>query len=212
MFSNWTAIPILNNPSTAEIRLEKTMKRSLMILFSCVLLAIAVTLFAAQTTVVKLGFPKPHYHAEKGDPTWLVEATQFHGHLGPAIVFGCRAGMVALDTVGAQGYFDVEVTVKGPFDKPPQSCVLDGLQLSTGATMGKHNLNVVVADEYVITVKNKRTSAAVEIRPTPETLKLLPSERLASGDAHEDMHRAEAIARQIVNMPQDKMMTVKKKP
>ena len=164
------------------------MKRSLIFLFLCVLSAIAV----AQTAGVKLGLPRAHYHPEKDDPPWLAAVTQFHGHLGPAIIFGCRAGMVALDAVGAQGYFDVEVTAQGPFAKPPQSCVLDGLQLSTGATLGKRNLNIVESEDYVIIVKNKRTGAAVEIRPTAELMKLLPNERLDSGDAHADMHRAEA--------------------
>jgi len=147
-------------------------------------------------------------------------ATQFHGHLGPAIIFGCRVGMTALDAVDAKGYFDVEVTAQGPFAGPPKSCVLDGLQLSTGATLGKRNLNVVISEEYVITVKNKRTDVSVEIRPTPELIKLMWS-RLEpdhdddddhNDDANAEMRRVEAVARQIANMPQDKIMTIKKKP
>jgi formylmethanofuran dehydrogenase subunit E len=192
------------------------MARSLLFLFVCVAAAIAV----AQTATVKLGLPKAPYRAEKGDPAWLATAIQLHGHLGPALVFGCRVGMAALDTIGAQGYFDVEVTAQGPFAKPPQSCILDGLQVSTGATLGKRNLHVVEAEEYIFTVKNKRTNAAVEIRPTPELLKLMWL-RLESdnhdnddhkNDANAEMRRVEALARQILAMEQEKLITLKKKP
>ena len=184
-------------------------------LFPCVFLTFIVALCVAQSVGVKLGFPKPNYHAEKDDPAWVTMATQFHGHLGPAIIFGCRVGMTALDEVGAQGYFDVEVTAQGPFAMPPKSCVLDGLQLSTGATLGKRNLHIVIAEEYVITVKNKRTGVSVEIRPTPELIKLMWS-RLEPDNHDEDtdteMRRVEAVARQIANMPQEKMMMIKKNP
>ena len=195
------------------------MKRFLLFLFPCVLTVMIVALYAAQPVGVKLDLPKPNYHAEKDDPAWLTMATQFHGHLGPAIIFGCRAGMAALDAVGAQGYFDIEVTAQGPFAAPPKSCVIDGLQLSTGATLGKRNLNVVVMEEYVITVKNRRTGASVEIRPTPELLELMwsrlePANHDDEDDHEEDaeMRRVEAIARQIANMPQEKIMTIKKNP
>jgi len=194
------------------------MKRFSLFLFPCVFLTIIVALCVAQSVGVKLGFPKPNYHAEKDDPAWVTMATQFHGHLGPAIIFGCRVGMAALDAVDAKGYFDVEVTAQGPFAEPPKSCVLDGLQLSTGATLGKRNLNVVIAEEYVITVKNKRSGVSVEIRPTPELIKLMWSRLEPDHDDDEDrdadteMRRVEAVARQIANMPQEKMMTIKKNP
>ena len=55
------------------------------------------------------------------------------GHLGPMLTFGARMGTAALRAVDAKGYFDVEVTCEGPFVKPPESCFLDGIQISTGA-------------------------------------------------------------------------------
>jgi len=190
------------------------MKRSFLFLLLCVISAIAIaqTTQTTQTTGMKLGLPKAHYHAENNDPAWLATATQLHGHLGPALVFGCRVGMAALDVVSAQGYFDVEVTAQGPFANPPQSCILDGLQISTGATLGKRNINVIEAEEYVFIVKNKRTGKTAELRPTPEILKLMWSRLEADDhekdDAHAEMHRVEAIARQIAEMPQDKIMTI----
>ena len=175
----------------------------------------------AQAVAGTLGFPKPNYNAEKDDPEWLTKATHFHGHLGPAIIFGCRVGMAALDALEAKGYFDIEVTAQGPFAEPPKSCVLDGLQLATGATLGKRNLDVIVDEEYIITVKNRRTGVSVEIRPTPELVTLMWSqldpdhddEDEEDDDDHlEEMRRVEAVARQIANMPLNEIMIIKRNP
>ena len=193
------------------------MKRFLIFALPFVLLAVTVSLLAVQAPVLKRGLPKTYYRAKADDPEWLAAAAQFHGHLGPALVFGCWAGMAALDAVDARGYFDIEVTAQGPFAKPPQSCILDGLQVATGATLGKRNLTVVEAEEYVITVKNRRTGASVEIRPTPELLKLMAGEQLGQHDEDDDddhddgddIDRAEAAGRRLLDMSQDSLMTIK---
>jgi formylmethanofuran dehydrogenase subunit E len=202
------------------------MKRVLIFSFPCVLLAIAVSLIASQTATrttdtFEISLPKTYYRAIESDPDWLSASAQFHGHLGPALVFGCWAGAVALDAIGARGYFGIVVTATGPFAKPPESCVLDGLQMTTGATLGKRNLNVVISeDEYVIKVENRRTGASVEIRPTQELLDLMAAgEQLMQGEEHDDDHdddddidRAENAARQLLKMDQDRIMTVKVNP
>jgi hypothetical protein len=79
---------------------------------------------------------QPDYHRQPSDPAWMATVVQFHGHLGPAVIAGARIGMIGLRAVEAKGYFDVEVTCEGPLAKPPQSCLLDGLQVATGATIG----------------------------------------------------------------------------
>jgi len=119
--------------------------------------------------------PRPHYERLDSDPPWLAYAAQFHGHLGPWATAGTRLGMAGLRNVGAKGHFDIEVTCEGPFVKPPKSCFLDGLQVATGATLGKRNLLLRRADPIVIRVKNTRTGARAEVRPTPKLLELLGS-------------------------------------
>ena len=68
------------------------------------------------------------------------ELAKFHGHLGPFIVLGYRMGRFAL------GYFD-----KNPFalaatvycsGTPPESCLVDGVQLGSGCTFGKRNIEI----------------------------------------------------------------------
>ena len=109
------------------------------------------------------------------DPAWLKQAVQFHGHLGPWAAAGLRLGLAGKDAVAAEGYFDVEVVIEGPFVKPPSSCFLDGVQVATGATWGKRNIEWLKAESIVLRVKNTRTGRTAEVRPTPALLKLATS-------------------------------------
>ena len=69
----------------------------------------------------------------------LKEAIRFHGHIGPYLVLGVLAGDLALKKLRCKKYFGLEVKVWGA-NKKPKSCLIDGLQLSTGATYGKGNI------------------------------------------------------------------------
>lgn len=69
----------------------------------------------------------------------LAEAVKFHGHLGPYLVLGLLAGELAFKKLKCEKYFGLRVKVWGAQDKP-RSCLVDGLQLSTGATYGKGNI------------------------------------------------------------------------
>jgi len=72
---------------------------------------------------------------------------QFHGHLGPYAVLGYRLGGWLLHRLGCSKYFGAHITVTGP-GVTPYTCLLDGLQLSTGHTLGKRNLTLdIVADQ-----------------------------------------------------------------
>ena len=152
--------------------------------------------------------PQPDYPRQPSDPPWLASVVQFHGHLGPAVVAGARMGMIGLRAVEAKGYFDVEVTCEGPMAKPPQACFLDGVQVATGATMGKRSLHWVQAEQILVRVKNTRTGRIVDVRPTPALMDLLaafkPQAKAGTGHGPEskanDEHLA-TVARKIAAMP-----------
>jgi len=154
--------------------------------------------------------PTPHYHRQPSDPEWLAQVVQFHGHLGPSVVAGARVGMIGLRAVEAKGYFDVEVTCEGPFAKPPQACFLDGVQVATGATMGKRTLNWVQAERIVVRVKNTRTGKTAELCPTPALMELLGAfkSKPKAGAGHGADERLEAIARKIAGMGEKEVAEV----
>lgn len=76
------------------------------------------------------------------DSTLGERAIEFHGHDGPYMVIGLRMGLTALEKLDCKGWFDLECEVRLNWN-PPDSCVIDGIQISTGCTMGKKNIRVV---------------------------------------------------------------------
>jgi len=65
---------------------------------------------------------------------------QFHGHLGPYAVLGYKMGKIASERLG-QDPFEKSVTVSTG-TTPPISCIIDGIQLGSGCTLGKGNITI----------------------------------------------------------------------
>jgi formylmethanofuran dehydrogenase subunit E len=175
------------------------------------LLVAAGSWLATSLVLAEDRLPTPDYQRQPSDPQWLSQVVQFHGHLGPAVVAGARMGMIGLHAVEAKGYFDVEVTCEGPLAKPPQACFLDGIQVATGATLGKRTLTWVQADQIAVRIRNTRTGKAVELRPTPALMEQLASfkSRPKTGAGHgagrKTDDRLETIARKIVAMSEQEI-------
>ncbi len=70
----------------------------------------------------------------------LKKLEDFHGHLGPYLVVGWRMGEVAKEKLG-KAPFETEARVKTG-GETPLSCIVDGVQFSTGCTLGKGNIEI----------------------------------------------------------------------
>jgi len=81
----------------------------------------------------------------------------FHGHLGPYAVIGYRMGIIANERLGADP-FDKQVQVKTG-TTPPLSCIIDGIQYSSGCTLGKGNISVEADNDPTAIFKNKQGSS-----------------------------------------------------
>ena len=86
----------------------------------------------------------------------LQQAINFHGHLGPYLVLGLKMGQVALKKIKAKKYFGINVSVGGVNCKP-KSCLIDGLQLATGATFGKGNIRKAGGITIEVVITNIKT-------------------------------------------------------
>jgi len=108
------------------------------------------------------------------------DAVRFHGHLGPFLILGLKAGLFANETLG-KDYFETRVTVETE-DAPPCSCVVDGLQFTTGCTMGKGNIEL-----------KKGRSLHLVFTKGNETLKLNLKDNILRSlkDTHSDEDRTE---------------------
>ncbi len=94
----------------------------------------------------------------------LSEAVKFHGHLGPYLVLGILAGEVAINKLRCKKHFGLDVKVWGAGQKP-KSCLIDGLQLSTGATYGKGNIKKlngsIIRVEFCNRLNQKKTALKI---------------------------------------------------
>lgn len=71
----------------------------------------------------------------------LEEAGKFHGHLGPFLALGYVAGSLAVKELKPEDERSLTALLELPF-KTPYTCVIDGVQCSSGCTLGKGNLRV----------------------------------------------------------------------
>ncbi|MFA4016722.1 MAG: hypothetical protein RUDDFDWM_001833 [Candidatus Fervidibacterota bacterium] len=89
-------------------------------------------------------------------------ARSFHGHVGPFLALGMLIGAHTMKLLNARKHFGVKVIVHCP-PKPPASCILDGIQLSTGATYGKRNIELIPSDEIKVEVSNTDSGQCVRV-------------------------------------------------
>ena len=94
----------------------------------------------------------------------LDRAIEFHGHGGPFMVVGLRMGLVALERLDAHGWFDLKCVVRLRW-APPDSCVIDGIQTSSGCTMGKHNIEIEEQDGIAAEFTKGKERLEVHLRP-----------------------------------------------
>jgi pyrimidine-specific ribonucleoside hydrolase len=86
-----------------------------------------------------------------------VMTDEFHGHLGVFSIVGAKMGTKAKEIFGVgNDQLDV-ITYAG--QKPPYSCLTDGIQVSTGATMGMGTIHLaadsITAPMALFTYKGK---------------------------------------------------------
>lgn len=129
-----------------------------------------------------------NYNSKLKSTKILERAVDFHGHLGPYLVLGMLAGKVALKKLKCKKYFGLNVKVYGA-NKKPKSCLIDGLQLSTGATYGKGNIHKfngsLIRIDFYDELKNKRIVLKLK-----KNLK----ERLRAAKTHRD---AQLLAKKL---------------
>lgn len=120
----------------------------------------------------------------------------FHGHLGPYIVLGYRIGrFVKLSFCSDPFQMKAVVFCQG---MPPQSCLADGVQIGSGCTLGKMNIEIVKSDEIAVEFSSGRKKAI--IRPKP--IAFLPQ------DGQDSDRLIEKLAEEMYAMPDSNLFSV----
>lgn len=120
--------------------------------------------------------------------TILKEAEGFHGHLGPFLVIGVRAGLVGLMKLGIEKG-DQQMSATAMLKNSiPFSCILDGVQISTGCTVGNKRLKLQDSSSVAIRFENKN-GKQVEIEVNSTTLDRLMERLSAKNVGSEEVRR-----------------------
>ncbi|MBW1698614.1 MAG: formylmethanofuran dehydrogenase [Deltaproteobacteria bacterium] len=109
----------------------------------------------------------------------LEEAFKFHGHICWASAAGTRAGLAALRTLGvkrAGASGDLHCILEIGENHGAQ-CFADGVQYSTGCTLGKWNIEKTGWGKLAFTLIDKKNQKAVRVsyRPGPHHKKVAES-------------------------------------
>jgi len=129
----------------------------------------------------------------------LKQAIEFHGHLGPYLILGIRAGEFALKKLRCRKYFGLGVKVWGA-NKKPKSCLIDGLQLSTGATYGKGNINKFNGSVIKIAFKDQIKQKTLNLKLHDCLIK-----KLAEAKTHRD---SRILAQELYNTDYSELFDV----
>ena len=93
-----------------------------------------------------------------------VMTDEFHGHLGVFSIVGAKMGIKARELFGV-GPDMLEVTTYAG-SKPPYSCLTDGIQVSTGATLGMGTIHLAADSEIqpkaVFTYKDRSVQISLK--------------------------------------------------
>jgi len=122
--------------------------------------------------------------------SFLLRAVEFHGHLGPYLVLGLRAGLYANQMLGKDP-METEAVIKTK-TTPPQSCFADGVQLSTGCTFGKRNISLEKGEGLLVTFKKNSQKLVLKLKEEIiDEMNSLPSQEEAWEDLARDLYKRE---------------------
>jgi len=94
-----------------------------------------------------------------------------HGHKCPAMPMGLRAGVAALEALGVPRAADGQLVALVEIDSDQcATCYADGIQMATGCTFGKGNIQKLGYGKFVLTLIDRKTGRSVRVVTRPETI------------------------------------------
>lgn len=97
---------------------------------------------------------------------YLETGLQFHGHKCPAMPMGLRTGAAAMNALGVGRTGDSALLALVELgDDHCATCFADGIQVITGCTFGKGNIQKLGYGKWGVTLIDKKTQRAVRVVP-----------------------------------------------
>jgi len=136
----------------------------------------------------------------------IKKAVDFHGHLGPFLIIGVRMGLIGLRELELkEGAEKLHVTALLKYSVP-FSCVLDGLQVTTGCTFGNQKLTLKNSSSITaeFQLPNKKQVTVAVNQTTFDNLKRKLLTEKASN------HEMQKLAQLMASMPEKDLFVIKK--
>jgi len=133
----------------------------------------------------------------------LRRAVDFHGHFGPFLVVGVRAGIIALRELQTSKENKSLRAVASLAYSVPYSCILDGIQLSTGCTIGNKRLRFEESPTFTIELKdpgNEKVTVSIPPKAVDELKR-----KLAKDLPTKDLER---LAHKVASMAEEELFLV----
>jgi formylmethanofuran dehydrogenase subunit E len=130
----------------------------------------------------------------------LESGVVFHGHLGPYLVLGLRMGRHAVRKLRPKRLHEMSATI-WTRNLPPQSCVLDGIQVSSGCTFGKRNISVKESNRTKAEFRKGHRIIAIE--PTEKAATILSTVTAVSPHS-----KLREIALTLYRMPDRELLNI----
>jgi len=93
----------------------------------------------------------------------LEEAVRLHGHKGPWLVLGYKAGLRAREYLKPTTEHDMVCIVRVP-KKTPYTCTIDGIQAAAGCTLGKLTISVEDCKDIELEFMNRVNGKKLVLR------------------------------------------------
>ena len=134
---------------------------------------------------------------------WWAEIKRQHGHVGPWNVLGWRIGQAALREFQTPwGRHDLEIVCYTPL-QTPFTCLVDGLAVGTGNSLGRLDLRLVEVFSYpqsFVAVRRKdRKGDVLDFRPSAAYLKSITDQPLA---------QLEPLSQQCIHRPESELFAI----
>lgn len=102
---------------------------------------------------------------------WLEFGQKFHGHKCPAMPNGLRVAEAAMNKLGVERTGDSTLhAILDLGENHCATCFADGVQVITGCTFGKGNIEKTHKGKWGLTLIDKKTNRAVRVVPRAEAM------------------------------------------
>jgi len=101
----------------------------------------------------------------------LEKGLWFHGHKCPAMPMGLRVSLAAMEALGVQRAGAGELVALVDLDSDHcATCFADGVQVATGCTFGKGNIQKLHYGKWGLTLIDRKQNKAVRVVPRAEVM------------------------------------------